>query len=166
MMNTKIQSTKSLSHLHAHQSVHSTMDTTQKMSPSVRCDNRIPLGKCHFLVTVLVDFKTGHPSTSEDRPAEEWRSNLDPKSRVSKRKCPNPVLKMSFLKNLNGHKPNPKEHHRETFPRIHSRKSNLDLSPAVRGDNPVLLGNWHFLVTLLVTFQKRTRISVVVTLAS
>jgi hypothetical protein len=98
------------SYLHSCESVHSTMVTTQKMSPNIMSDNPVLLGK-----------------------------------------CPNPVLKMSFLKKTDGHKPKLKVHHGES-PFVHSWKPNLDLSPAVRVTT-VSLGKCHFLVTSGVTIQ-------------
>ncbi|MDB6056132.1 MAG: hypothetical protein JWN25_3655 [Verrucomicrobiales bacterium] len=52
----------------------STKVITHKMSPSVRGDNRVLLGKCHFLVTFLVTFHFCHHS--------QTKSGLYTKSRV------------------------------------------------------------------------------------
>ncbi|MDB6130418.1 MAG: hypothetical protein JWM04_1525 [Verrucomicrobiales bacterium] len=180
-MNTKRQSTKFLSHIHSCESVHTTMVSTQKMSPDVMSDNPVPPGKCHFPVTFedtasrtfshLCDLtvknpgaqfaaslhpiflscsprfqtpltlrppvKNSHPfsalralrdlavKNSDALPPcpkatpsipriilyrspicenlfNLWITTFNP---VEYRKCPNPVLKMSFLKKRHGHQP-------------------------------------------------------------
>ncbi|MDB6054279.1 MAG: hypothetical protein JWN25_1802 [Verrucomicrobiales bacterium] len=101
-MNTKRQSTKFLPYLHASDSVHSRKVPTKKCHRVSHVTTPVLLGKSHFRVTFLAISKCGIPSVSKHpRPPDgksNLNSNIDPKSKVQPMgKCPNPVLKMSFL---------------------------------------------------------------------